>query len=213
MTLDEAHDHRNDAEAIVHGEQDFPRAGDVYTTSGFARLGIRPPTRQGLNVGTGLVEFLYASTCYRLGDLQQRCVDRCQMGVLIANEMRERVHDREPPDNFYERARRGVWDEFVGDFRIIAGFDDPDAAYARAQKTYRDAGDPRTGYAEQIHIGLMGFVQRIEMGLGHDMDPWSNIRSEITLSEWVEYKREHLAEFLEELVKQGEWVWEEERPE
>lgn len=130
------------------------------------------------------------------------------MGILLAEDYLEYVDHREIDPGSFADLRRGAWPEFIGDLRTVARRDDAEEAYDRAREMYASAGDWEIAMAEQEHIRLTGFFRDVKESLGHDSTDESNIELRPlgpTFTDWLEYKRERLPRFLDELDERGEW--------
>lgn len=197
---DKAHEYRRRGE--------FNDAGDYYTITAYEYLGESPPTT-GHSICHAEYFFLQAAVCYRLGNNFERGVNRCRQGILIAEDVLDRVMAAEEPENIYEKARRGAIYEYIGDFRAVGELEGADEAYDNAIRVYQDAGDPNTGYSEQEHMWLMEFFDLIADTVGDGLDPsWRSSLSDTTFTDWVKYKRNRLPKVLEELLERGKWDWE-----
>lgn len=181
------------------------QAGEYHTLIAHEWLGKSLPTKFGTKISGGEVALLRAAICYRLGGRLDRCENRCRMGILVAEDMIDRVFEMEPPENAYDRARRGAWYEYIGDFRCIGDFGDPGSAYDRAIEVYEDAGDPGTECSEQEHMYTMAVYNEVARALGRDPEPVETTQNDMTLTDWVEKKRETYPEMLTELDERGEW--------
>lgn len=190
-------------------EGNINKAGDLYTAAAHEYAGevtehIFPePDR----TRDAITELAYAATCYRLIGDDFRVQNRCDLGILLAEDYFEFIDRQEFEAGSFADLRRGAWPEFIGDLRVIAHRESADDAYEQAIEIYRSAGDWPFAYGEQEHMRLAGFYRNVRRGLGHDipMDAPEQQSLNITFSEWVEYKRERLPDLLEQLEQQGEW--------
>lgn len=155
-----------------------------------------------------LGELLNATTCYRIAGDTFRTQNRCELGILLAEDYIEYIENTDTDGNSFAEFRRGAWSEYIGDLRTIAQRDDAENAYDDAVSIYRSAGDEKFTFGEKEHMRLAAFFRAIRLGLGHDIphdapeeQPWDGP----LFSEWVEYKRKRLPDYLEQLDVQGEW--------
>uniref|UniRef100_A0A8A2VJK4 Uncharacterized protein n=2 Tax=Haloterrigena alkaliphila TaxID=2816475 RepID=A0A8A2VJK4_9EURY len=111
----------------------------------------------------------------------------------------------DPPDNAYDRARRGVWYEYIGDFRCIGNVGDPAAAYEEAIEVYEAADDPDTGYSEQEHCYTMAVYREVAKAADKDPGPIDDFDNDLTLTKWVEKKQESYPSLLENVSQSGAW--------
>lgn len=177
-------------------------AGDNFTAAAYGDFAKGTPTVTWYSGGETNLE--RAALCYRICEQMERCENRCRQGILIAEEMVDRVFDMDPGSE-WGRARRAIWHEFIGDFRTIAGLDGSDAAYSRAASEYRRNGDPETSYAEEEHPPIFNFYRSVVGAVEQDPGPFDTVTSTLTFSQWVELKRSRLGEAIEILCDRGEW--------
>lgn len=121
------------------------------------------------------------------------------MGILVAEDVRARISGEPIPENFYDHARRGAWDEYIGDFRVIGGIEGSDEAYESAKEVYESAGDPETGFAEWEHTRLLDYFRQVAKLADYDEDELGRVNTKLPLSEWVKYKQENLPKILEDI--------------
>lgn len=203
MTSEMARELLEDAEA-AHEENDLVTAGDLYTRTAYAYVASGPYDPGGWT-SKGLYCLLLAATAYKVAGRDQLCENRCRQGILIAEDVSERALAGSTPSNIYDDAKRGVWQEYIGDFRLVAGLDGADEAYDRATNVYVEAGDPETSYAEQETGWIMAYFREVARPTGMDVETLSEVQMRYPMSEWVAFKRDHLPEALETLVKRGSW--------
>lgn len=186
----------------------FVEAGDYYTQATYEYLGESGPNPDRSKSSKGLHYLAMGSICYRLGDRYDSCRNRCKQGALIAESFSERAMNQKPTSSQYEIARRGAWAEYIGDFRILGGLDDADEAYEVAKDVYREAKDPRLAIIEQEHMRLVELLRKIGTATEYDLGELYRLQRHHeggTLTDWVDYKREHLPKVLDRLLKQEEW--------
>lgn len=184
-------------------EGHLQEAGDSFTAAAYADLAKGTPSATWYSGGETNLE--RAALCYRIEGQIERCENRCRQGILIAEEMLDRVFET-TPDSEWGRARRGIWHEYIGDFRTLAGLPGSDAAYSRAEAVYRRNGDPETSYAEEEHPLMFNFYRSVVGAVEQDPGPFDSVASTLTFSEWVGVKRNRLAEAIEVLCDRGEWI-------
>lgn len=179
---------------------DYINAGEYYSQAAFERAG--GGTFVDGSDGAELQHLLDACTCYRVGGADKWCQNRAQMGELLAEELATRAFSAPKPSHAFDQAQRGVWYEFVGDFRTVGRLGDSDAAYEKARDTYRDAGDATTGSAEQPHMAALSYFDSVAKAAGADMEDIRETTTNQPLSKWVAYKRDRLPEYLKILDDQ-----------
>ena len=201
MTREQAY--KTESIAENHRERgEFVRAGEYYTLAAYEYLGDHPPGRFGKGVSKGLYYLLHSVVCYRLGTLSERARLRCEQGILVAQDMQERLQHKSTLENDFDRARAGAWDEFIGDFAVLA--DSPDRAteaYDAARATYTEAERFSLGVAEQEHMNLIAFYEDLARILDEDMEEWYDRRASLSFPEWIDHKRDQLPEFYETVIK------------
>lgn len=200
MTTDRRADLDDDANALA-SEGKFSDAGDTYVQAGFEEAG----EWFGASSWGQELRMLYkACLCYRLADQSRQCRFAATLGIRLAEEYATRADERPEPSHPPDKAEQGVWHEFVGDFRLVAGLDDVSTAYDRAKDHYRAAGDPFADFGE----GPIGVAQAVfsttvlVAGADHDLITDS---TQGRLTDWVDYKRVHLPDLIDGLVASGVW--------
>ncbi|WP_136686872.1 hypothetical protein [Halorhabdus amylolytica] len=132
------------------------------------------------------------------------------MGILLAEDYFEYIERQEFGPQSFGAFRRGAWPEFIGDLRTIAQRENGEEAYDRAHEIYKSAGDYQISTGEQEHMRLTGFFRNVRQGLGHDVSDEALEQQPMgpSTTDWLEYKRERLPEYLNQLDAQGEWALE-----
>lgn len=180
----------------------YVNAGEWYTKSAYTDLAYGLP---GKSTGGELRRLLEAAICYRIGGRLDRCRNRCRMGILRAEDLRDRVLSDPPPEYGPHHAERAGWDESIGDFRIVGQLEGIDEAYEAAEEIYREAGDPLVNYVETPHFSLNAVFKSVAEGSGYDQDELKDRYENTTCIEWANFKRDQFPNFVETLVEQGEW--------
>lgn len=105
----------------------FEVAGQQYTAAAYASLGTSDIDSLA-GVSSGLVLLLRATLCYRLGEYKERAAYRARCGVLLAEELDAcRVEDP---------IERGIVSEYLGDYWVLGGLENPLEPYRRAVEHY-----------------------------------------------------------------------------
>lgn len=204
MTKDGAHEHKSKAEDCRENGE-FEQAGEHFTAAAYEEFGILPSRRFYQHRSHGLYYLLHAAVCYRLAELDDRCHNRCEQGRLICEDVQARVMELPTPENDYDRVRRGAWDEFIGDFYVIAGQECAEAAYDRARSTYETADEIHLGFAEWEHLHLIWFFESLALAVNQNLDTWYDRKSELSFPEWIDHKREQLPAYYDRLIQAGTW--------
>lgn len=148
--------------------------------------------------GLGIARYLKGALCFRLADAQQRCRYHCQQGAAIAADARE---------EFYTYpAEVGLSYEMVGDFRLVAGQNDYDDAYAAAAERYAPVENDLTWQMEDGFDDLSYLMLVLAASVG--MAPDDELRDAIartSLDERIAYKREQYPEVIDAVVEAGNW--------
>lgn len=161
------------------------------------------PTQFGQTVGIGQELLLESTLCFGLGTSEIRRENRASIGVLVAEDMVERS-DNTPSDNYYDRARKGAWYEFIGDFHVVADLGDPAYWYDQAETIYRENADPAVSLAEQEHLALFTFYRVVLRGVGESVD--EVMPREWTLTDWIALKRSNFSDHVTALeTSDPEW--------
>lgn len=202
MTREQARKYREMARDAQE-DGDYQEAGDYHSQAAFELAG--HGTFVHGSDGSELRRLLEASTCYRVAGQEAWCRNRAQIGALFADELAERAFARPEPPHAFERAQRGVWHEYVGDFRTVGDLGDADAAYERAKETYRAWDEHGTGGAEQPQMAIMGYFESVAIAAGADMDEVYEDTRNQSFADWVEYKQERLPEYLNTIVENGSY--------
>lgn len=187
----------------LRNEGRLHQAGDHFTAAAYSDFAKGPPTATWYSGGETNLE--RAALCYRIYGQAARSENRCRQGILIAEEMIDRDIPTEPGSD-WDRARRAIWHEYIGDFRTIAQLDGSNTAYSRAKSVYRRNGDPETSYAEEEHPPIFNFYRSVVGAVDQDPGPFDSLTSTLTFSEWVEMKQGRLGEAIEVLCDRGEWI-------
>lgn len=186
------------------------RAGNAYTGAAHEYAGsveehIFPECDYTADAVSSLCK---AATCYRIVGDEFRTENRCDIGILLARDYANYIEAVNKGESAFGELRRGAWPEFIGDLRTIAGMDDADDAYDRAQEIYESSGEWEFVFAEEEHTRLAGFFLDVRRGLGHEIEEDAPERRPLdgpSFVEWLEYKRDRLPDLLDQLEEQGEW--------
>ncbi|WP_410766472.1 hypothetical protein [Haloferax sp. DFSO60] len=182
-------------------EGDFGSAGDTFVKASFEEAG----DWFGSNSWAMELRILFkACLCYRLAKQSRQCEFAAWLGIDLAEEYAERAEAPPTPSHPPDRAQRGAWHEFVGDFRLIAGLDGVTDAYEQAKDRYEQAGNPTAHYAEGPIMSSQATFSTVV--LVADVD-YNYIRESTQgqLTDWVEYKQEYIGQFIDQIIASGEW--------
>ena len=213
--LDEAGDLRRSGAPVAAGNH-YTAAAHIYAGGVTEHTFPEPDlTRSALST------LCRAATCYRIAGDDFRVQNRCDIGVLLAEDYLEYIEteymgneDIEP--YWFAEIRVGAWHEFIGDLRTIAERDDADEAYEQAKAIYESVGEGEAEFCmgEQEHTRLAAFFRKVREAVGSDISTASIEYQPLgpTFVDWIEYKRELLPELLDELEQIGRWEKNEQVP-
>lgn len=200
MTVDRRRELEDKAHTLaVNGS--FREAADTYVRAAFEEAG----QFFGLSSRGIELRMLYkACLCYRLTEQERPSRFIASFAIGLAREYAARTEEKPTPSHSSDSAERGVWYEFIGDIQVVAGLNDGIEAYDRAKTIYREAGDPRASFGE----GPIRSVQAIfdDMALHADADEELVIdATQGRLTDWVDYKQEHLPKLINIILSSREW--------
>lgn len=171
----------------------FEAAGDAYTEESHLALShnsLSEP-KDGL-LGAALHDLLEAALCYRRAGNMDRCQNRCQQGVLIAEDFQSYVVDG--------TERRGLLSEFIGDFKTLGELTGGSEAYTDAIQAYVDADIAYTiewDSNKLADINLEFFQHTLSRS---DIKEPDDVELPYDFKGRVEYKREMLDTIISDLV-------------
>jgi len=152
-----------------------------------------------------------AATCYRIAGDDFRAQNRCDIGVLLAEDYLEYIEaeymgNDEIEPYWFAEIRVGAWHEFIGDLRTIAERDDAEEAYEQAKEIYGE-GEAEFCMGEKEHTRLAAFFRKVREAVESDISYESIEYQPLgpTFVDWIEYKRERLPALLNRLEEMGEW--------
>lgn len=173
----------------------FEAAGDAYTEKAYLVLSHDSITQKFDNqIGAGLRDFLHAALCYRQANYMDRCRNRCQQGVLIAEDFRLYVVE--------DTGRRGLLAEFIGDFKTVGRLDDNSIAYNTAIQDYIDANIAYTIEWHSNHIADKNtdFLNYV-LGASDTKEP-DDLELDFDFRGRVEYKMDMLDTIISNLTEE-----------
>ena len=159
-------------------DRDYRRAGDEYTRAGWRVLS---DPREGIDpfdadekgwVGDGLQYLATSAVCYRVADEDTRATRRGVEGVAVAKDLTAGL---EHP------VQHACLEEFVADFRTVAGLDGAEAAYREAETAYEDAGravdNPQAWGTTPLFEAAATLLQQVARGPadGEIAIPWEDL--------------------------------------
>ncbi|PSP20312.1 hypothetical protein BRC62_00345 [Halobacteriales archaeon QH_10_67_13] len=200
-----------DAAIAALGERAYERAGNEYTRA--AWLGLAEP-REDVNpftvdergwVGRGLSHLVTAAAGYRVAGADARATRRGVEGVAVARDLRGSA----------DPVQRACLEEFVADFRAIAGLDGAVEAYETAAQAYRTAAegidDPQTKATTPLFEAAAAPLKQLarSQANGEIAVTWEDLHGSdpnqpgAFLAHRAEYKRQRLPGLIEQTVADG----------
>ena len=184
------------------------RAGDAYTIWAYTNLSNRDLWEHPHDVFWAQRAFADAVICYRLGGRHNRALNRSKQGTLIGTDVAEQLPETFDPPLLY--LVQGTLAEYNGDLRLLAGREHVGRAYDRARARYTEAAEasesgtrfPLGDCEEQNDYSVLLFNELVDV-TGSSVEPVFRWDSGLTLSEWVDYKEEHLPGLVERLLDIG----------
>ncbi|WP_147435223.1 hypothetical protein [Haloarcula sp. Atlit-120R] len=188
---------------------DLETAGSFYVAA--SRIGMaesfplpddnRPPdasTANKLFFTQALREFLLGSLCFRLADCGDRCQRHCEQGVAIMTDVRDTL--------FHDPAEIGLGYEIIGDFQLVAGFNNYNESYSLAAEQYATI-DNDLGW--QMEDGFDDFsLIAVELADSAGLGPENGDRERIrrtSLDARAKFKQEQFPEVIEAIITRGNW--------
>lgn len=197
-----AHTHRQDKEVL--------KAGDEYVLAAHEYFGDKR--------GHHGIECLFsAAICYRLAndcqEVDQKITFCKATGVEYSRCRAIEYLDDVEPSSQYWAARSGAWYELAGDILLATGSTDYATEYNNAYEVYESIGDLDLSLIENEHIRMIDMYRSVALSVGKD-ESYERVNqmelhyNEGTLTDWLDFKQETLPEYLDQLINQGEWIWE-----
>lgn len=187
MTTDDSHR----ALELTRGGE-FAEAGDCYTQAAYDALahdGIT--TGNEHQIGDGLDALLRAALSYRRAGVPDRCVNRCEQGILIASDLRSYVVD--------DDRKRAVLQEYVADFRGLGGMEEADRAY---QETLDLLAEADVEYSTSLHTSpiadrIIGFTMYVSQWAETELS--DELEVQYDFASRVRFKRDEMAGIIRSL--------------
>lgn len=126
-------------------------AANAYTAAAYEYAGaveehVFPGTDETVSA---VGELLNAATCYRIAGDEFRTQNRCDAGILLAEDYINYIETESDTEDSFAAFRRGAWSEFIGDLRTVAGRDSASTAYDEAVSIYEAAGGEQFTFGEK----------------------------------------------------------------
>ncbi|NLV11687.1 hypothetical protein [Haloarcula argentinensis] len=184
-------------------------AGSFYVAA--ARIGMaksirlpdenRPPDASNANdlfFAQAVREFFLGSLCFRLAECDDRCQRHCEQGVAIMADARDALYN--------DPAEIGLSHEIIGDFRLVADFDNYQESYSLAADQYATI-DNDLGW--QMEDGFDDFsLIAIELADSAGLAPKDDDRQRIrrtSLDARIKFKQEQYPEIIDAIIDSGNW--------
>jgi len=197
MNSENARRHREEAKNLL-SNQEYLKAGEKFTLSAYAEMGVSKYEYSAFWTPMGLRMLLMSGICYRTGNEERRCENRCRQGILITEDLREYEtgHDAEV----------GIMYEFDGDFRLIGGIGDWKNSYNEACEAYSRCDNPLGWNGEPSFSSNIKFLRDLVEASGKEIDFDNSLWQEITNTSFtarIEYKRKNLQDIIDEITEDG----------
>jgi hypothetical protein len=190
-----------------HTSGDYTSAADAYTAAAYEYLG-QNGIEHKPSVSIGLRYLATAATCIRHQSGVEECRDLCQQGVYISKMAAERASLLPEEPHPHDEAEKGVWSEFIGDFRQIGNLPNSGEAYDRAMTMYINAGDPQSISTEQFFMAVSALTKSLVRGTETGTEELDAVlRSGGTLSEWISFKQANLPVALKKIDTTKDWTY------
>jgi len=188
-----------------HGRHD--EAADFYIETAYEYLG-EYGLKHAKSSARGLHQLGLASACLRHIGRTEECRSLCWQGVYISKVIGERVITKPRSSYDYDQAKRGVWFEFAGDFKLVGDLPEKEDAYDRAREVYVNAGNPERG-VEQIPVLATLLTKSVVRGTGMDTEEMEALDQEPInqFTKWLKFKQRRLPMALERLDEQESWTY------
>ena len=143
-----------------------------------------------------------SALCFRLADAHQRCRARCRRGILILEDLR----DGDELTEYGTTAHRGLFNEVIGDLRVVGDMDASDTAYAAAGEQYATITDDFGWQADhEFCLAIQPFLELAD-SVGYDIDePTRKQIKHTSLDERIAYKRQHYSDIIDAVLDAGNW--------
>ena len=185
----------------------YNEAAEYYTAAAYEYFG-ENGLKHAVSTARGLRYLLIGAACLRHESDHDRCRNRCWQGVLISRAVAQAAESLPRESHPHEQSERGIWYEFEGDFRAVGGVSDAGSAYEKAERVYRDAGDPESVSLEQFHAAVAGPTKLLVRGTDTDAERLDELLGPTaTLTEWLAFKRQRLPTALERLERTDDWTY------
>jgi GGDEF domain-containing protein len=185
------------------------KAGRCYALRSFEKL-IESEFEPRYRVLGSVIDLIRSAICYRLGGENEACKARSYQGVSIIQDANEIIYRNENE----ERLLQAVMMEITGDFYVISGIGSYEDEYKSAHKIYDDFQSKTSdnwniidqAMRDEFEVSI-GVFFNVAEAVGHQFDNAEDIRTH-SLTARTSAKLDKYSELLEELEKEGRWVWE-----
>lgn len=195
MRFEDYRKHRDNADE-KRREKKFELAGDEYTIAAYEALA-KSNLRGTADISRGLYCLMSAAVCYRLGAELRRGQNRCEQGILIAEDLRDNL--------FEDDLSRGAMWEQIGDFRTIGDLNGATDAYETARKRYSSSGDPMEYACTEEFDATINIFDRLAEAVDHEMS-WVKFKS--SQLNRVDCKITEFASILKNVLQESQWEYE-----
>lgn len=199
--------------AREYGDQGDERRRDDVPSEAGARYVLSAYEYLGYGWDHAAIQRLVVATlCYRLAGIGFQ-VEFCKrLGAAICFRNYRTAVER-TRDSGYSKMKPGVWQEFWGDLLLVGGDERWNARYESAIEEYQGSGDQDLSVTENEHVRLLETYMMLAKGAGYaeEYDSVMDTKmhyNEGTCSDLVELKRRRFPDYVETILTDGTWTWE-----
>lgn len=160
------------------------------------------PSINFVNFGGWLRDQFASALCFRLAGAHRRCRNRCRQGILSLADLR----DGGELTDYGRVAHSGLFNEVIGDLRLVGDMNGYESAYTTAGEQYAEVTNDLGWQAEHEFCLAIRPLLELADSVGYDID--ENSRERIThtsLTERISYKRNHYPAIIDAVIEAGNW--------
>lgn len=165
-------------------------------------------TPSAKTVGNWARDLFAGVLCYRIAGKNTRANNHGRYGLTLTDDL---LTSGELTQTRNSEPRTALVHEIRGDFRLASQIGEPREEYDDAKKVYEsiDSGDRQTHLAWQAEpefIATISILLDIADGVGYEINDDLRERIQTTsLTDRIEYKREHYPAIVERALENGGW--------
>ena len=160
-----------------------------------------PPAFSLTHLGYGVQDLSVAVLCCRLCGETKQAEYYCQIGVHVLKLLRDYDPNFQNPSLAPEQ---GLFEETLGDFRLLGNFGGHNEHYDSAMSHYRKVDNPRNWQAESEFHSIIQTVLELADSVDYNINDGKRRRIEHeSLVERLEFKRKHYPQILSLVLTEG----------